>query len=56
MTHHTCTDCQMGFIAKSYDEAMEELQALPKEERDRAEIPAYAKQCPYCGSTAIKAI
>ena len=65
MTHHTCGDCQRGFVATSYDEAREEYDKMP----DTPENPkgdfdelvelnelAYARACPYCASTRIRAI
>lgn len=62
MIHHTCMDCQRGFIATSREEAQEEYEKLYG---DEARMPsfesavkmnevAYARYCPYCHSTAIK--
>ena len=70
MLHYVCTDCLIGFQARSHDEALEELkQAIKTRGVDENTAPAenpfpslvdssrvlvYAKHCPYCGSKAIE--
>lgn len=55
MIHFTCNDCQMGFQARSKEEAEEEAKKAAKTEDfdENAEL-VYANQCPYCGSWAIE--
>ena len=55
MIHFTCMECQMGFQARSYDEALEEQEGAKKAgEYDPESELVYAKYCPYCGSQAIE--
>lgn len=70
MLHYVCRNCQMGFQARSHDEALEELKETTKTGSvDESTAPAaspftsmvssrlvlvYAKYCPYCGSEAIE--
>jgi len=55
MVHFTCMDCQMGFQARSYEEAVEEatVKARRGDEVDDKTL-VYASFCPYCGSQAIE--
>ena len=55
MIHFTCNDCQVGFIARSREEAEDEAKEAAKTEDfdGNAEL-VYARRCPYCGSFAIK--
>lgn len=56
MVHHTCMSCQMGFQAKSFDEAVDEQEEARKAgKRDSEGELAYAQFCPYCGSRTIEA-
>lgn len=70
MVHHTCMDCQRGFIATSREEAQDEYEKLAKEgkvdavggtfEEDfesavEGNVVAYAEYCPYCGSGSVEA-
>ena len=68
MIHHTCIDCQRGFIATGYEEAEEELASMrvdAAEHGSRVEedfvvaveqnVVAYAQYCPYCGSENVEA-
>lgn len=73
MSHHTCLTCQRGFIATSYDEAMDALEKIAEadnevrkmlEEKTKDDVVklladenrlAYARYCPYCGSTTVEA-
>ena len=56
MTHHTCKDCQVGFVATSQAEAEEEAKKTkPAEEIDFEDL-TYAKFCPYCGSLDVEAV
>ena len=56
MVGHRCYDCQMGFIAKSQDEAVEEAEEQKQLVVDDCEAElVYARHCPYCGGKSIEA-
>jgi len=61
MVHHTCLDCQMGFVAVSQEEAEELVKVRVKEgkisedEIEGSIYSSYATCCPYCGGRHVEA-
>jgi len=63
MIYHTCIECQRGFVAESRKEAEEAYNrqvekggtaaAAFQDAIDTGEV-AYARFCPYCGSSTIE--
>lgn len=70
MIHHTCKECQRGFVAISYEEAQQEWEQMKQvaiedgklvgaesfDEAVEKGLVAYAQLCPYCGEENIEVV